>query len=90
MTDGTDGFRLRDGRELADVLRAEEAARLNAAGIPADYSGDVWTTEEMQAAFDVEGFAAPYVVVRRKSDNARGTLTFTHSPRLYFDFVEVR
>jgi hypothetical protein len=39
--------------------------------------------------FDVQGFMAPFVVVRRKSDNKKGTLTFQHSPRFYFDFTEV-
>jgi hypothetical protein len=29
------------------------------------------------------------VVVRRRSDGAKGTLTFVHQPRVYFDFVAV-
>ena len=49
-------------------------------------TGETWTTEELQRDFSVEGFAAPYVIVRRKSDGAKGTLEFTHSPRVYFDF----
>lgn len=49
-------------------------------------TGETWTTEELQRDFVVEGFSAPYVVVRRKSDNKRGTLEFTHNPRVYFDF----
>ena len=51
--------------------------------------GQRWTTTEMQEAFEVEGFAAPYVVVWRKSDGQKGTLEFTHSPRVYFDFQAV-
>jgi hypothetical protein len=35
------------------------------------------------------GFAAPYVVVRRKSDGVKGSLEFTHHPRVYFNFQEV-
>lgn len=50
--------------------------------------GQTWTTTEMRAEFEVIGFVAPYVVVRRRSDNARGTLMFTHMPRVYFDWVE--
>lgn len=50
--------------------------------------GKVWDTAEMQADFSVIGFAAPFVVVTRKSDNARGTLLFQHSPRFYFSFKE--
>jgi hypothetical protein len=44
----------------------------------------VWDTDAMRAEFDVTGFAAPLVVVTRKSDGATGTLMFTHSPRFYF------
>jgi hypothetical protein len=29
---------------------------------------------------------APFAVVRRKTDGVRDSLTFLHSPRLYFDF----
>ena len=49
-------------------------------------AGQTWTTAEMQAEFDVVGFAAPFVVVHRKSDGSLGTLEFTHSPRVYFGF----
>jgi hypothetical protein len=41
---------------------------------------------ELQQDFEVLGFMAPFVVVRRKSDGVRGSLTFQHTPRLYFDF----
>lgn len=51
--------------------------------------GKVWDTTQLTEDFKVEGFAAPFVVVRRKSDNVKGTLTFTHHPRFYFDFQEV-
>jgi hypothetical protein len=40
----------------------------------------------LQRDFTVVGFAAPYVVVVRKSDGVKGTLEFTHRPRVYFDF----
>jgi len=48
--------------------------------------GPTWTTETLQADFSVIGFAAPFVVVRRKSDGVKGTLEFTHHPRVYFNF----
>jgi hypothetical protein len=48
----------------------------------------LWTTEELQRDYEVLGFAAPFVLVRRRSDGAEGTLEFTHSPRYYFDFRE--
>jgi hypothetical protein len=46
--------------------------------------GQTWTTQQLQEDFEVEGFAAPFVVVRRKSDGVRGSLEFQHSPRVYF------
>ena len=50
--------------------------------------GKTWDTEELQRDFDVIQFAAPLVVVRRKSDGMRGSLEFRHSQRVYFNFVE--
>lgn len=63
-------------------------AALEATGIPEAYDGPVWDTEELVADFDVVGFAAPFVVVKRKSDGVKGTLMFTHRPRFYFKFEE--
>lgn len=48
--------------------------------------GRVWDTSELQRDFDVIGFAAPLVVVRRRSDGAKGSLMFQPSPRYYFGF----
>lgn len=45
-----------------------------------------WTTDELTRDFEVLGFAAPFVVVRRRSDGQKGSLEFTHSPRVYFRF----
>jgi hypothetical protein len=76
MSDATEGYR-----------RALKGA-LDTTGIPEAYDGPTWDTGEMQEEFEVEGFAAPFVVVKRKSDGAKGTLLFTHSPRTYFKFIE--
>ena len=54
----------------------------------AQEGGKVWTGDEMRLEFEVEGFGAPFVVVRRRADGVRGSLEFIHSPRLYFNFVE--
>ena len=51
--------------------------------------GETWTTEGLRRDFEVEGFIAGIVEVRRRSDGARGSLDFDHSPRLYFNFVKV-
>jgi hypothetical protein len=45
------------------------------------------TTAEMSELYTVQGFMAPFVVVTRKSDGVKGSLEFTHSPRLYFNFT---
>lgn len=50
--------------------------------------GQVWDTQELSAEFEVIGFSAPLVVVKRKSDGAKGSLFFQHLPRFYFDFTE--
>jgi hypothetical protein len=64
-------------RALIDDMPAELMDRVN--------SGEqVWTTEQMRDDFTVLGFQAPFVVVTRKADGARGSLMFTHQPRFYF------
>lgn len=62
-------------------MPAELAARVEA-------GEQVWTTEQMTAEFEVLGFMAPFVVVRRRVDGAQGSLKFAHSPRFYFDWKE--
>lgn len=46
--------------------------------------GKVWDTDELRRDFEVIGFAAPVVVVRRRSDGVKGSLEFQHQPRFYF------
>lgn len=50
--------------------------------------GRVWNATELAAEFTVLGFAAPFVVVRRESDQRLGSLLFQHDPRYYFSFQE--
>jgi hypothetical protein len=50
-------------------------------------NGQVWDTEELQRDFQVLGFLAPLVIVRRRSNGVRGSLFFQHSPRFYWGFV---
>jgi|3_EtaG_2_1085321.scaffolds.fasta_scaffold04363_17 hypothetical protein len=49
--------------------------------------GRVWSTAELQADFRVRCFLAPFVMVTRKSDGARGSLAFSHRPRWYHTFT---
>lgn len=62
------------GRKLETVPQAELKTK--------------WDTQEMGRDFIVHAFAAPYIIVTRKSDNVRGSLEFTHNPRVYFNFKE--
>ena len=48
--------------------------------------GKIWSTDELQEDFDVLGFFAPKIAVRRKSDGVKGSLFFQHNPRFYFNF----
>jgi hypothetical protein len=73
MTDPTEAARRK--------LIAEQPERL-ADGLPSPN----WSTEEMTRDFEVVGFMAPFVVVRRRSDGVKGSLEFRHQPRIYFNF----
>jgi hypothetical protein len=49
--------------------------------------GQVWDTAQLAMDFEVLGFMAPYVVVRRRADERKGSLEFQHHPRFFFNFV---
>jgi len=78
MSDATEPYRRRRIAEINAQPGSREA-------LEAEH-GSVWDTSELTEAFDVIGFMAPFVVVRRKSDSAKGSLEFQHSPRFYFNF----
>ena len=46
-----------------------------------------WDTKTLQQDYEVIGFSAPFVVVRRRRDGVKGTLQFNHNPRVYWDFA---
>ena len=79
MTDKTEAFR----REMTREINAEPGSR---EALEAEY-GTVYDTGELTAEFTVTGFMAPFVGVVRKSDGAKGSMMFQHSPRFYFGFV---
>jgi hypothetical protein len=68
-------------RRLAEI-NAEPGSR---EALEAQY-GQVWDTRELGVDFEVLGFMAPLIVVRRKSDGVKGSLEFQHQPRFYFNF----
>lgn len=73
-----------------EELRRQRLAEIN--GAPGSREaleavhGQVWDTEQLTKDFEVKGFMAPLVVVRRRSDNVKGSLEFQHNPRFYFSF----
>ena len=73
-----------------EAIRRQRLAEINAEpGIREaleSQHGQVWDTQELRRDFQVLGFAAPLVVVRRNSDGVRGSLEFQHQPRFYFSF----
>lgn len=48
--------------------------------------GQVWDTQELQQDFDVLAFMAPFVIVKRKTDMAKGSMEFQANPRFYFNY----
>lgn len=74
MTDSTEAYRrtlIETGETYRDLAKAHQR----------------WDTAQLQRDFIVHSFLAPFVVVTRKSDNKKGSMEFTHSPRFYFNFV---
>ena len=74
-----------------ETARRERLAEINTEpgsreALEAEY-GAVWDTEQLTREFEVIGFLAPLVVVRRRADGVKGSLEFQHMPRFYFNFV---
>ena len=70
------------------TTEAMEAEKTEARKVLVEEYGKVWDTTELQQDFEVLGFMAPFVAVKRKSDGAKGALEFTHMPRFYFNFMK--
>jgi hypothetical protein len=78
MSDATEPYRRTRLREINLQPGNREALEAQ--------HGQVWNTDELGREFEVIGFLAPFVVVRRKSDGKKGSIEFQHNPRLYFGF----
>ena len=78
MTDPTEDIR----RQMLAEINAQPGSREY---LEAKH-GQVWDTSELSDDFDVIGFAAPLVVVRRKSDGQKGQPDVPGTPRFYFGF----
>jgi len=79
------------GSDTTENIRREMVKELNAA--PKGRAelelkhGQVWNTQELGRDYEVIGFLAPFVMVRRRSDGIVGSLMFQHAPRFYFHFL---
>jgi len=78
MCDETETIR----RQMVSEINSEPGSR---ADLESKH-GQVWDTDQMCRDFEAIGFAAPLIVVRRRSDRVRGSLMFQHHPRFYFNF----
>ena len=78
MTDPTESTR----RQMLADINASPGSR---EALEAKH-GLVWDTAQLQGDYEVIGFAAPLVAVRRKVDNMVGSLMFQASPRFYYGF----
>ena len=78
MSDPTEPIR----RELLAEINAQPGSR---EALEAEH-GQVWNTQQLGEDFEVIGFAAPLVVVKRRKDGVKGSLFFQHNPRFYFGF----
>ncbi len=78
MTDPTESAR----REMLAEVNADPGSR---EFLEAKH-GQVWDTGQLQDDFEVVGFMAPLVVVRRRADGVKGSMMFQGSPRFYFKF----
>lgn len=80
MSDPTEPMR----REMTFEINSNPGER---AALEAKH-GQVWDSVQLGKDFEVIGFGAPFVVVKRKSDGKKGSLEFQHSPRYYYGFTE--
>jgi hypothetical protein len=79
-------------QSLFEEKRRSRQAELNLAAQERDLLkarvGIVWDTDELAQEFEVLGFMAPFVVVKRRADGVKGSLEFQARPRYYFNFKE--
>jgi len=78
MIDETEAIR----RQMVATINANAGPRVE---LEATY-GTVWDTDELVRDFQAIGFMAPFIVVKRRADNVKGSLLFQNSPRYYHSF----
>lgn len=81
------------GEDATETFRRHRLAELNPGSGRRELErrhGQVWNPAGLAGEFEVIGFMAPIVVVRRKADGITGSLEFQHNPRFYFNWQEDR
>ena len=76
--------------DTTEAVRRQRLAEINLApgsreALEAEH-GQVWSTDQLANDFEPIGFMAPFLVVRRRADGAKGSVEFQHNPRFYFNF----
>lgn len=81
-----------EATDITEAPRRARIAELNVAAVDRRElerrHGATWNPQELAAAFEVMGFMAPLVVVRRRADDMVGSMEFQHHPRFYFNWRE--
>ena len=76
--------------EETECLRKARAAQLNM-NLPREtleaFYGQVWSTEELKAQWNIVTFVSPLVLVKSRADGSTGSFEFQDSPRFYFNYV---
>ncbi len=80
VNDPTEEIQQGTANEINDEPRTRESLE--------SQHGQVWSTQQLAADFEVLRFAAPLVRVRRKSNGKKGSFVFQDHPRFYFLFIE--
>ena len=74
-----------------EMIRRQRMAELNQAAAAREVLekqyGKVWDSAQLRVEFQVKGFMAPFVVVKRLATGEVGSLEFQHDPRFYFNYV---
>lgn len=83
--DETEGIRRRRLTVINGAVESHDQ-RAERKRLEARY-GQIWDAGELAQEFEVLGFMAPYVVVKRRSEECKGSLEFQHWPRFYFNFL---
>ena len=78
MTDPTEPIR----RQRLAEINTEPASREALEAL----HGQVWDTRQLTEEFEVLGFMAPLVAVRRKADGVKGSVEFQDNPRFFFNW----